>query len=336
MSSTSPGSSLKTFIEVARRSSPDTRPTLLRLLVDRVVEEGAGDATGAERLATLLPRLLAGVDTDAARAAAERLAARADLPASLVDDLARGPIAVAGPFLRLSPVLSETTLRDIAATGDAERLQAVSSRREVSPALAKHLASTVHHTREATPPPPPPVQPPMPDFFEASPEDRAAMLHRLVTRPPLPLAERVGAPGEGFANNLLAASKRGDRDALVVLVERALAVSTETATRIVEDETGQALAVAARALGLTFALLSRILFRIQPEVGRSSHDMARLADLFDSLPLSSAQHMVAIWRGPRRQAVARPAEDAPSMRDFAVPRPQAHAEAEPGEMRRKG
>ncbi|MDR6952737.1 uncharacterized protein (DUF2336 family) [Ancylobacter sp. 3268] len=329
------GPSLKATIEDFRSHGADTRPALLALLVDRVIEEGPGDADSARRLGILLPRLMEGVAPALAREAAERLAGRADLPAELVHRLASGPIDSAAPLLRLSPALDEAALLQLAAGAEPARLQAIAARRDVSPELAKRLASTVHHAREAHQRRPQATA----DFFTATPEERATLLHRLLTLPPLPLAERVGAQGGAFTDSLLAAAKREDRAALALLLERALAVPAEAAARIVEDEAGQALAIAARALGLSFAVLSRILFRLHPGVGRSSSDMARLADLFDGLPLASAQHMVAIWRGARRAGVPRPAADTPSMRDFAVPRP-APGSAQAGdtlaEPRRQG
>ncbi|MBS7542031.1 hypothetical protein [Ancylobacter oerskovii] len=314
------GPSLKAPIEEARRRDPDTRPALLTLLVDRVVEQGAGgDDEAVARLGVLLPRLMQAVPPALARQAAERLARRPDLPAALARLLASGPIDIAAPLLRLSPALDEAALIALATGAEPARLQAIAARRDVSPELAKRLASTVHRARESHQRP----APAGPDFFTAAPEERAGMLHRLLALPPLPLAERVGAQGDAFTDSLLAAAKREDRAALALLLERALAVPADVAPRIVGDEAGQALAVAARALGLSFAVLSRILFRLHPGVGRSSSDMARLADLFDSLPLASAQHMVAIWRGSRRPGAPRGAAEAPSMRDFAVPRPAA-------------
>ncbi|MCB4768949.1 DUF2336 domain-containing protein [Ancylobacter sp. Lp-2] len=311
------GPSLKATLEDARRRDADTRPALLALLVDRVIAQGVGDDDAARRLGVLLPRLMEAVPLTQARQAAERLARRADLPAELIHRLAAGSIEIAAPLLRLSPVLDEAALIDLAADAEPARLQAIAARRDVSPELAKQLASTVHHARDGHRQSPSAA----PDFFGASPEERTALLHRLLTLPPLPLAERVGAQGEPFVENLLAAAKRDDRVALALLMERALSVPAETAMRIVADEAGQALAIVARALGLSLAVLSRILFRLHPGVGRSSSDMARLADLFDALPSASAQHMVAIWRGTRRPGAARPALEAPSMRNVAVPRP---------------
>lgn len=315
------GPSLKDAIADARRRSADTRPALLAMLVERLTQAGRLEEADVARLRVLLPRLLEAVDPLEARRIAERLAPRSDLPPQLAELLARGPLAMAEPFLRLSPLLDEAMLEALAAEADRERLAAIAARREVSTELAKRLASTVHHARESAPPPRP--TPALPDFFAAAPEERAAQLHRLVTLPPLPLAERVAAAPQVLTDALLAASKSGDRVACAGLIERALGVPAEVAGRVVEDESGQSLAVAARALGLSFAVLSRMLFRLAPQVGRSPDDMARLADLFDALPLTSAQHMVALWRGPRRPAPARPTHETPSMRDFAVPRPAA-------------
>ncbi|MCJ8143846.1 DUF2336 domain-containing protein [Ancylobacter sp. A5.8] len=361
------GSGLKVLIEEARRQNADTRPELLRLLGRLYLAAPTHDATEQARFATLAIRLIDAVAPSVAAPVVRSLAERTDLPRELALHLAKGPLALAGPILRLSPVLEEDTLLAIASDATKDHLAALSVRRDVSPALAKKLASmmlgeavsvgdlkpeAVDAAAPLVPEPatqaPPAAAPPAAamvtptalvdvapaptetrpaagraDYLSASPEDRALIVQRLVTLAPLPLAERVAAPGPDFTDALLEAARCDDAAAVASLLEQALGVSAETAVRIVADESGQALAVAARALGLSFAILSRVLFRLHPVTGRSAADMARLADMFDGLPNASAQHLVASWRGGTRRSGARPGEEAPSMREFAVARPVA-------------
>ncbi|MFT0860954.1 DUF2336 domain-containing protein [Ancylobacter sp. G4_0304] len=375
------GSGLKVLIDDARRLNQDTRPELLRMLGRLYLAAPTHDATEQERFATLAIRLIDAVGPSVAAPVVRSLAERADLPRELALHLAKGPLALAGPILRLSPVLEEDTLLTIASAATKDHLAALSVRRDVSPGLAKMLASlmlgeavavgdvsevadiavpivpepAVPELAVSAPVVPEPVasepvsalatevspaaviEAPAPavprpamgraDYLSASPEDRALIVQRLVTLAPLPLAERVGAPGPDFTDALLEAARCDDAAAVAALLEQALGVSAENAARIVADESGQALAVAARALGLSFAILSRVLFRLHPVTGRSAADMARLADMFDGLPNASAQYLVASWRSGAKRAPARQGEDAPSMRDFAIARPAAASTA---------
>lgn len=402
----------------------DTRPEMLRLLVHEFLKQPIRNEAAEARFVTLAIRLIEAVDVPVAAKHVRELAPHPAVPRTLALYLATAPLSLAGPFLRLSPVLGEDDLAALAETAAPPHLAAIAARRDVSPALAKRLAALVHRRREAgwveeTPAPEMPLEvpleaetavvetvpaspladltaavesalaepmagkttetvaepasesrpvitesvaaepapaeaeslepavaepvlgepapeeaPPAPglapsaEFFTAGPEERAALIARLVTLPPLPLAERPAAPPPGFIDALLDAARDAGSGALSALLVRALGVSEDNAARIVADGTGQSMAVAARALGLSFAILSRVLFRLHPVAGRSTEEMARLAEMFDSLPLHSAQHLIAAWRGSRK-AVRERAEDAPSMRSFAQPHaaPQAGAKA---------
>lgn len=459
-----PDSGPSESVDAARRPSPDTRPEMLRLLVHEFLKQPIRNEAAESRFVTLAIRLIEAVDVPVAAKHVRELAPHPAVPRALALYLATAPLSLAGPFLRLSPVLTEDDLIDLARQAAPSHLAAIAARRDVSPGLAKRIAELVHrrqetgdstdfpHERatdsgeevtapaddigtapepeaefpaEAAPleapapaiaviePPPavqedepalpetpvlgtpaaalpevttaealapadePPVDEPLaaeqlaaeppaaptvaqeeapsppPDaepsaeaatpavlpsaaFFTAGPEERAALIARLVTLPPLPLAERPAAPPPGFIDALLDAARTAGSGELATLLERTLGVTGESASRIVADETGQSMAVAARALGLSFAILSRVLFRLHPVAGRSTGEMARLAEMFDSLPLASAQHLVASWRGSSRPGRER-GEDAPSMRGFAQPHPAAQAGAKTAEAQpRKG
>ncbi|MDQ0347222.1 DUF2336 domain-containing protein [Ancylobacter vacuolatus] len=342
--------------DTARRSYQDTRPAMLRLLVHEFLRQPVLGEAAEARFITLAVRLIEGVDPAVAARHVRELAAHPALPRVLARHLAAGPMALAGPILRLSPVLDENDLTELAEQAGPAHLAAMAARREVTPALAKRLAELTHR-RSAGPAPeafvaealaaevlaaesaaaqppaaasvavrpadlpaaPAEASPPAgTDFFLAGPEERASLIARLVTLPPLPLSERPAPPPVSFIDALLDAAKAKGTGELAALMERALGVTPENAARIIADDTGQSLAVVARALGLSFAILSRVLFRLHPVAGRSAGEMARLAEMFDELPLASAQHLVASWRGSRRPLRER-AEDAPSMRSFNAP-----------------
>ncbi|WP_371345250.1 DUF2336 domain-containing protein [Ancylobacter sp. IITR112] len=318
---------------------------MLRLLMREFLRQPLLNEAAETRFTTLAIRLIESVDLALAARHVREIAAHPGLPRALARHLAAGPLSLAGPILRLSPALDDKDLTELAEQLGPAHLAAMAARREVTPALAKRLAELIHRRSAGPTPasaedgpdadaatigpapaaisgkpaePAEPAPPAVPDFFRAGPEERAALIARLVTLPPLPLAERPAAAPAAFIDALLDAAKAKDSAALAALMERALAVTPANAARIVAEETGQALAVVARALGLSFAILSRVLFRLHPVAGRSAGEMARLAEMFDELPLASAQHLVASWRAERRVARER-AEDAPSMRSFNQP-----------------
>ena len=99
---------------------------------------------------------------------------------------------------------------------------------------------------------------------------------------------------------------------VVRLQHRALGIDQATATRIVNDESGEPVVVAARALGMTAPMLQRILLFLNPAVGQSVRRVYDLADLFDTLSPAAAGRMLAIWRGAG--APAKPAH-APMLYD---------------------
>ncbi len=386
-----PGSGLKDLIDDARRRHEDTRPEMLRALVKLYVQVPDHSPAEQARFATLARRLFDSVDIPVAAKHVREIAARTDLPRQFVLHLARGPLAVAGPVLRLSPVLSDDDLVGLARTAPPDHRAAIGARRDVSPDLAKRLAALLDEqprtgepsanqpgdsqsadgvapattaaaperpgeidTGElpqdppaekgaATPPVPrretsaPRAGEPAPDFafFDAGPEERTALLARLVTHPPLPLSERVGPAAGPVTEALLEAAKADDKPRLATLLAEALDLPAAAATRIVADGSGQALAIAARVLGLSLAILSRMLFRLHPTTGRSAGEMTRLAEMFDSLPTASAHHLITQWRGTRRTVRER-AEDSPAIRSYAVPRPAPLAGSETEGGRQNG
>jgi uncharacterized protein (DUF2336 family) len=396
-----------------RRPAGDTRPEMLRLLVREFVKRPIRNEAAEARFVTLASRLIEVVDVPVAARIVRELAPHPEVPRALVLHLATAPLSIAGPFLRLSPVLDEADLAHLAESARPSHLAAMAARRDVSPTLAKRIAELVHRrgeestqaeavaetatgnepddqteadqpaplppvevaevpapaeaaaapahepvpdvveaaadvtipevrvaepeaaapTADAEPSPAPTPLPPI-DYFTAGPEERAAFVARLVTVPPLPLAERTVAPPPGFIDMLLDAAKASSAEDVAGLLERTLGIAEANAQRIVADGTGEALAVAARALGLSFAILSRVLFRLHPVTGRSAAQMTRLAEMFDGLPTASAQHLVASWRAGRRISRER-AEEAPSMRSFAQPHAAQQAATDAADRNRR-
>ncbi|HSI42436.1 MAG TPA: DUF2336 domain-containing protein [Xanthobacteraceae bacterium] len=326
----SAASDLRARIDAARSAGLDTRPLLLHALVARLGDARELSPAEQARFTTLAIRLFDAVEPSVAAEQAEALAPRPHTPYALAFHLARGPIDLAEPVLRLSPVLDEVTLMALAETTSPAHRTAIAARRDVPPALAKRLAAAAYQAREARRPAAPAR------YFEAGPAERAAMLDALDALPPLPLGERVPRAGSAVLERLAQAAERGQTSALAEMLARPLAISDDIAARILADPGGEALLVAGRVLGLPFELVGRLLAALDPAIGESVSRMFALAELYERLPEASAQHLVAAWRAAPRRPTARPTEDAPSTRSFGLPRRGATATDDAAERRRRG
>jgi hypothetical protein len=372
------GSTHKDTVLAARRSGRDPRPALLRLLVARYISGRGHSAAERQRFSDLAIRLFDVVDLPTAKRAATELATAPELPYSLALHLARGPIAIAAPVLRLSSALDEVTLMALTDTTTPDHAAAMSARREVSPLLAKKLAAVLHASRglamprrerSSAPALPEPDLPaldfpaadvPAPDLvtsdlaplappveavpFHATPSgfraasamQRAILFDQLALLPPLPMGARLPRAGEALLEKMELAAMRHQPDLLASLLEKALGVSAETAVGIFSDDSGEALVVVGRALGIPFDTVARLIFVLNPSLGRSVTRVFALADLHERLSEMSAQHLLAAWRGGRRAPALR-MEELPSMRSFGQKRRRSEAPAsETGERNRRG
>ena len=80
------------------------------------------------------------------------------------------------------------------------------------------------------------------------------------------------------------------------MLERALGISRALAERIARDHSGEPIVVAAKALGMTAAVLQRILLFLNPAIGQSVERVYDLARLYDELTPAAAERMLTIWR----------------------------------------
>jgi hypothetical protein len=91
---------------------------------------------------------------------------------------------------------------------------------------------------------------------------------------------------------------------------QALRLSMAQGQRITEDNSGEPMVVAAKALGMPTEVLQRILLFLNPAIGHSVRRIYDLSQLFVELAPGVAMHLVAIWReaapGAARRAVHQP------------------------------
>jgi hypothetical protein len=132
-------------------------------------------------------------------------------------------------------------------------------------------------------------------FFAAIAEERRLILTNLdvaetTARRPSPAASEV-------IRRLETAALQRNAGEFGRILERAHGFSRQMAERVVRDPSGEPLVVAAKALGMTAAVLQRVLLFLNPAIGESIERVYGLARLFDELTPAAAACMVTIWQG---------------------------------------
>jgi len=139
-------------------------------------------------------------------------------------------------------------------------------------------------------------------FFMAGSDERRLILDSVDAAakprrdPPAP------APSEMLRQLEAAALKHNTAEA-ARLLEKALGIGPDIATRIVRDRQGEPIVIAAKALGMKAAMLQRVLLFLNSSIGQSVERVYELARLYDELTPGAAAHILAIWRqaGERRR-----------------------------------
>ena len=144
-------------------------------------------------------------------------------------------------------------------------------------------------------------------FFAASAEERRLILTNLDVVAE-PAARRPAPAASEVIRRLENAALQRNPGEFSRMLERALGISRQLADRITRDQSGEPIVVAAKALGMTAAVLQRILLFLNPSVGQSVARVYDLARLFDELTPAAAERMLTIWRqsNARSQAMHAP------------------------------
>jgi quinol monooxygenase YgiN len=132
-------------------------------------------------------------------------------------------------------------------------------------------------------------------FFAASAEERRLILTTLDYVP-----NRPTNPPQALLRTevwrLESAALQHNTDAVVRDLERALGVSNRLARRIIADELGEPVVVAAKALALPADVLQRMLLFMNPRVGQSVDRVYELAALYQEITIGAAQGLIDIWQ----------------------------------------
>jgi hypothetical protein len=282
---------LEDLIDPDQRDGIDMRPTLLRVLTDLYLQRSTHTADDERYFTELALRLIDATDVAARTALAARLAVYPSAPRAVIERLASDVIEVAGPILERSSCLTAADREEIA--------------RRCGGAHADLIATL-------PPPAPPPASAHDPAgdastqaaelaelFYAAGTPERRLILINLdysTLTPSLPAAGLQRADVWRLESAVL----HHNGEAVLRELERTLGVSRTQARRIINDELGEPIVVAAKAMNLPADVLQRMLLFMNPPVGQSVDRVYELAELYGEISVAAARRLVAIWRDADR------------------------------------
>lgn len=278
---------------LSRREGVDIRPTLLRVLTDLYVQTDRHTADEERQYVELASRLIDQVD-DATRAAVR---ARLSIYPGTPPDLATQ--------LGLTSEVATPAVSDDPATLIEKPAAPIVTPLSMQPNDASEVAAM---------------------FQRATSPERALILRSLADAPLRPSARIPASRAARAIVALEAAALARDTVAFTRELSDALILPAQAATQIVADRSGEPLACAAKALGMSAAVFQRVLLFLTPEIGSSVMSVYRLSRLYDGLSERAALIMLAAWRGAT-VAAAR-ARYKPSLHDGERQRARA-ASAQP-------
>jgi hypothetical protein len=134
-------------------------------------------------------------------------------------------------------------------------------------------------------------------FLAAGPSERAQILHNLADAPLRPAARVSGARAELAVKALEMAAYAVDPENFARELSEVLILPLSVSERIVQDEGGEPMACAVKALGMPGPMFERVLMFLDPTLGASVNRVYRLSRLYDNLSERAALIMLAAWRG---------------------------------------
>jgi hypothetical protein len=252
-------------------ANPDARPTLLRVLTELYIQKPTHTADEERHYTELALRLLDTADVATCAAVAQRLAHYRSPPPRVVERLAGGVPSGHRQRQPLWPAAS--VMLDDRGT-------------ERTP-IDVDIATTLNEL-----------------FFAANPDERRLILLNLDVIAPFPAGRMKLSREDNLSGRLEAAVLSRNREAFAQNLAQALHISRAQARRLADDDLGEPIVTAAKALDIRRGALYRILLFVN--IGRSVARVQALTELHHELPRQSAEHMVAIWQSTPK--VDRPAE----------------------------
>jgi len=325
----SPKHSLEGMIALAQAHDGNRTAALLRAATELFVSAPAHDRSEVHLYEELVLNLLPDADLAERRALARSLATAPDAPRLVVRELLSDDISVAAELIDGAPQLAEIDLLTAIATGSPAHMTAIArrsflpkavvealcftgppeSRRMLAaniaaaftpaarsqiilaaaadPVLARLLARRVDFGPQSIPF----------AFLDLDGESRMKLIAE-AERQTLATAALRGArpngrqpPSRTEVAAVVAAAVARDPQRLAAAIGTALAVDEGTIAKLLADDSGEALAVAARAMAMDDTETLRFLL-FAPPAPRSYWTVRRLVDLAETISLSAALRIV--------------------------------------------
>ena len=263
---------LDRLARLAMPGDPDMRPTLLRVLTELYVQKPTHTADEERHYTELVLRLLDAADIGTRAAVAQRLAHYRSPPRRVIERLAGDVPNLNGQRQQPLWPSGSTMLKD-------ELTRAAP--------IAVHVATTLNEL-----------------FFAANPDERRLILLNLDVIAPFSVGRSTLRQKDGLSGRLEAAVLSRNREAFAQHLAQALHISRVQARRVADDDLGEPIVTAAKALNMRRGALYRILLFIN--VSRSVARVQALTELHHELPSQAAEQMIAIWQSLPK--LDRPAE----------------------------
>ena len=266
-------------------SEIDMRTTLLRVLTHLYLQRPTHPPEDEHYYTELALRLIDAADVSERVALAARGLCGA-FNASIAR-LARDVIEVAAPILKHSPCLTAGDLEAIAAQHGAAHAAVISARSLAAaptaqgPASADPAQALACQLSEL--------------FYAADAPERRLILINLDYALAIP-SPRLAAAQRADIWRLESAALQHNTETLVGELGRMLGVSRAQARRIVNDEMGEPMVVAAKAVELPAETLRRVLLFLTPWAGQSVDRVYELAELYAAISVDAACRLISIWR----------------------------------------
>jgi hypothetical protein len=275
---------LEGLLDLAPGKRVDMCASLLRALTDLYLQRPIHTPEDEHYYTELALRLIDATDVSDRAALAARLASYPSAPRPVLERLARDVIEVAGPFLDHPAGLSSAELTAIAAAHGRAHAQNAATR-PAAPAVCALDAAKAYELSEL--------------FYRAKAPERRLMLINLDYALFIPSQPPSAIQGMDL-RRLESAGLKHDRQMVIGELERTLRICRTQALRIVNDELGEPIVVAAKAMDLPGDVSQRLVRCLNPGVGQSTDRMRELAELHGEISMDSACRLIAIWRDAER------------------------------------
>jgi hypothetical protein len=277
------------LLDLAQRDGVDIRPTLLRVITDGYMQNANPAPEEVRQYTELAIRLLEETDIAARAAVAERLAHHPAAPRTIIQQLARDVLEIAEPILRYSSCLTPADCQAIAKECSLYHAAIIAERGQPTAPTALTTEAAAPDARNSH------AAKLCDIFFAADGAERRLILLNLdyaATEP----CELPGLLQRVDIWRLELAALRHQSEVVMHELENTLGVSNRQAHRMVNDELGEPIVVAAKAMDMPADALQRMLLFLNPKVGQSVDRVYKLAGLYGEISVQAARRLITIFR----------------------------------------